>query len=323
MKAFFDSVIAKLGGYFLFTLILGGLLAPPLFSLGKWAVAEGFMDGTGLAPLQFLHDALERSPFPRYFNRAMLIAALIGLYPLARWMRREGKQGFGLQPNPLAKQDFSIGFLYAAGLLLVMGGTYLLGDLYYVREEIKWGRFPGIIISALVVGLLEEYFFRGAILGLLMRTLKTWKAVLFVTLFYAVVHFLKAPRHVEITPEALRWDSGFHMVGLIFHQFTLPLKVIAEFTTLCAVGGVLAWARLRTGSLWLPIGLHAGWVFGLKSYDRIANDNRQILEQWMPWAGNSLKTGLIPLVVILITAWLIRLWIRRWREPATANPSAA
>ena len=85
-----------------------------------------------------------------------------------------------------------------------------------------------------------------------------------------------------------------------FDQFGSPLLVLAVWTTLFLIGIILAYARLRTQSLWLPIGLHAGWIFGNGVFNRIAHREVTVL----PWLGKSLLVGVVRLGICLIS-WLI------------------
>lgn len=76
--------------------------------------------------------------------------------------------------------------------------------------------------------------------------------------------------------------------------------LLAEFATLFAVGWVLAQVRLQTGALWAGIGLHGGWVFGLKYFSALMAYN----SGWLPWIGPNLKIGLAPLLTVLCTGWI-------------------
>ena len=87
------------------------------------------------------------------------------------------------------------------------------------------------------------------------------------------------------------------------------MLVLAGFTTLFLIGWILADARLLTASLWLPIGLHSGWILGNGVFSRIAR--RQML--LLPCLGRSLLIGLLPLGVVTVT-WLI---VRVWRRETT------
>jgi membrane protease YdiL (CAAX protease family) len=89
-------------------------------------------------------------------------------------------------------------------------------------------------------------------------------------------------------------------------QFTDPVMVLAAFTTLFLIGWVLADARLRTRSLWLPIGLHGGWIFVAGVVGKMTKRESEIL----PWLGRNLLIGLIPLLLAFCTWGLMLLWLR-------------
>ena len=84
------------------------------------------------------------------------------------------------------------------------------------------------------------------------------------------------------------------------------MSVAAMFTTLFLIGWILADARLRTRSLWLPIGLHAGWIFAAGAFNRVAH--RGIPE--LPWLGKNLLVGIMPLSIAALTWVIMRSWLR-------------
>jgi hypothetical protein len=116
------------------------------------------------------------------------------------------------------------------------------------------------------------------------------------------VHFLKAP---EQTSTSVGWTSGFISLAHSFDQFTEPMLVLAGFTILFVIGVILAVARLRTQSLWLPIGLHAGWILASGAFNKIAH--REIVA--LPWLGKSLLVGVVPLCVCLVSWILLGAWL--------------
>ena len=80
--------------------------------------------------------------------------------------------------------------------------------------------------------------------------------------------------------------------------------MLGTFAPLLALGGVLAYARWRTASLCLPIGLHAGWIFTnmiLGGVTMAASRPDSIL--WVI-SGASPTQGLVPLAGILIAGVL-------------------
>ena len=262
----FDQEWRKICLYLILTLVLGALLAPWLFQFGKEIVRQGWLDQPST---NYLHGALDRAKFPRYFNRAILITAVFGMIPLIRSLRFRGWKDLQIDPNRCATMDIIAGILLGAGFLLFMGAGFLYMGLFTPEAEPGWTSIPGIIASAFAVGFLEEYFFRGAMLGVCLRKMRVWSAVLVTSMIYAIVHFLKPDRHMELGE--IEWHTGFKLLSSAFGRLANPQSFLAEFATLVVVGTVLAVVRLRTRSLWLPIGLHAGWVFGLKLFSELTD----------------------------------------------------
>jgi hypothetical protein len=104
----------------------------------------------------------------------------------------------------------------------------------------------------------------------------------------------------------VHWFSGFVSLSHSFHQFGEPMLVLGGFTTLFVIGIALADARLCTRSLWLPIGLHAGWILASEVFSKVAR--REILA--LPWIGKNLLVGLVPLAVCFLSWGLLRAWLR-------------
>src|SRR5205814_8811326 len=117
--------------------------------------------------------------------------------------------------------------------------------------------FSKVIAASLTVPIIEEIFFRGLVLGALLKTRQRYMSIFVTSALYSIVHFLKAP---ERTSEHVTWTSGFNSIAHAFVQFTDPVLVAAGFTTLFLIGCILADARLLTRSLLLPIGLLAVWL---------------------------------------------------------------
>jgi membrane protease YdiL (CAAX protease family) len=269
------------------TLILGAALAPVLYNMGKAMVDFRLLDG-------YIARILRESDFSRYFNRAMLLAALICIIPLMR----------SLKPHFLA------GFVLAGGLLLMLGWAYLVLGLFESERRFDLRMAGKFMTTALVVSLLEEWLFRGLLLDAVLRSTRKWVALLFVTFFFALVHFLKPPGSIMVSDADVNLTTGFWMIGQIFMHFGNPVFIAAEFGTLFAVGWVLGWSRLRTSSLWLGIGLHAGWVFSYELYKyHTFMPKRYTPELFLPYIGANLKSGLIPLTTVCLTGVVAAIWL--------------
>ena len=301
----------KLLAWLACTVVLGAALAPLLFKAGKQfvevAVGMRLLDDQGS-----IYRVLTESGFGRYFNRAMLLAAVICLIPLVISLRLR-RSDFGLQKNPRWAAHLSGGFALAGGLLLLMGFVYLQMGLFRMHEEWSWswsetGKF---LQQGFGASILEEVLFRCVLLAVVMRTMRPLGAAFFVTFFFALVHFLVPPEGLEVSEADVGYGTGFWMVGQIFARFGNPVFIAAEFATLFMVGAVLAWSRLRTRSLWLGIGLHAGWVFCLKLYDyHTFVPKKYQPDLVLPYVGADLKSGIIPLTTVCLTGVLAALVLR-------------
>jgi len=277
---------AKLFAYFLWVVVGGTLLAPPLF----WSA-------------QHFSGFFAKFNFESFFHRALLICAIAFLWPLLRWLRLHSFRDLQLDKNRHALRDAIAGNLLA-GIPLLVGAFVLLATrIFLPKNAISWNAFGAVLAAAVVIPLIEELFFRGLLLGILLRSLRPVVATLIISGFFAILHFLKAPTRPN---ESVSWLSGFHSIANSFAQFADPMMVLASFTTLFLIGWILADARLRTRSLFLPIGLHSGWVFVAGLVGKMTKRETIIL----PWLGTTFLTGLLPLALGLITWALMIGWLR-------------
>jgi uncharacterized protein len=284
---------ARLLLYLAGVVLLGAVLAPLLF----WSAQ--ILIGHGVLP------SLARFDFETYFHRALLAAALVLLWPLLRVLHVRRWRDLGLEKNPRAGADLAMGFAIAAIPLLCCGAVVIALHIYSLRPAFLWHKMPTVLAAASVVPILEELLFRGFILGILLRGFSRLNAILLTSGFFSFVHFLKAPE--ATTPnDAVRWFSGFDSIANSFGQFGEPMLLAAGFLTLFAIGCILADARFQTSSLWLAIGLHAGWIFANGTFSKAAH--REILA--LPWLGKDLLVGVVPLILALASWALMRLWVK-------------
>jgi membrane protease YdiL (CAAX protease family) len=282
---------ARLGAYFAATILSGALIAPVLFWAGQWMVAHG------------LFPFLAKFDFESFFHRAILIAAAALLWPLLRLSDTRSVADLRLAPNSRWVRDLFAGILFSAIPLLCCGVWFIAFHIYSLRHSFAWIAFGKIVAASIAVPAIEETFFRGVVLGVLLRTGRQYMSILATSAIFSVIHFLKAP---ERTSTIVAWTSGLNSIIHSFARFGDPTSVAAMFTTLFLIGWILADARLRTRSLWLPIGLHAGWIFAAGTFNRVAH--RGILE--LPWLGKNLLVGIVPLGIAGLTWVIMRSWLR-------------
>ena len=277
--------------YLLATVLVGALLAPVLFWAAQSLVAQGSL------------TFLTRFDFETFFHRALLIAAVVLLWPFTRSLSVRSFADLQIEKNPRWRRDLAAGFVLSAIPLLACGAILLATPIFSLRNAIDWSAVAKVAAAAAVVPLIEETFFRGLVLGILLKTGRRYIAILVTSALYSIIHFLKAPEH---TSTNVTWTSGFNSIAHAFVQFRDPLLVAAGFTTLFLIGWILADARLQTRSLWLSVGLHAGWIFTAGAFNKIAL--RKLIE--LPWLGKNLLVGIIPLAVAGLTWMIVRGWLK-------------
>jgi len=283
--------VAKLAAYLAAVVVVAAAIAPLLFWSAQLLVAHG------------LFSFLAKYDFETYFHRAVLIAAAVLLWPFLRVAGVRRIADLELKSNPRWGRDLVAGVVLSMVPLLCCGVLLIGFHVYWLRHVFVWSRLGKLILASFTVPLIEEAFFRGIILGVLLRGGRKYLAIVAVSALFAVVHFLKAPDRTSAT---VTWTSGFNSISHAFAQFGSPIMLLSAFATLFLIGCILADARVLTRSLWLSIGLHAGWIFGSGLFSLLAR--RQMLA--LPWLGNNLLVGVIPLGVATITWILMRTWLR-------------
>jgi len=282
--------IGKILAYLAAVLFCGAVLAPWLY-WGAHTLADA-----GVSVV------LRTYSFQKYFNRSLLLSAIALLWPVARWLGVSGKANPTLEPDRYWKEHLFQGVFLGAGVMALLSVLYLKMGFYVLKSPVSPKILGVAIASAVSVGLLEEWLFRGVIAGLFLRSLPTRAALVWTSGIFAVVHFLK-PNPAISMPEVSAW-TGFTLVPHMFHQFTQPLLLLAGFTTLFVFGWVLGVAALRTRALWMSIGIHAGLVFIKAIFSKVAARQSDAL----PWVGPELQIGLVPVALLLVAFALMWFW---------------
>lgn len=283
--------VIKLAAYFIATVVIGAILAPILFWSAQWLAAHG------------VFSFLAKYDFETFFHRALLVAAIILLWPLLRLSHVRCLADLGLAPNSRWGRDLCAGAVVSMVPLLLCGVLLIALRVYAFRHSVAWPRFGKMLMASIAVPFIEEAFFRGIVLGVLLRTGRKYIAIFAVSVIFAAVHFLKAP---DRTSEIVTWTSGFSSIAHAFDGIGDPMMLAPALATLFFIGWILADARVVTRSLWLSIGLHAGWIFASGTFSLLARQRIPAL----PWVGKNLLVGIIPLGVAAITWVIMRIWVK-------------
>ncbi|MDX1432822.1 MAG: CPBP family intramembrane glutamic endopeptidase [Gammaproteobacteria bacterium] len=213
--------------------------------------------------------------------RLLKLYALLGLWPLLKFLGINNREAWGYGRGTTGR-----GFLLGLGLGLAVGIASLgLVVLALLAFDIRVAK-PGVELSAatlgvlawkslftgVMVGLIEETWFRGALHGAIQRMAGTGVAVVLISLIYAAVHFVRAD--ITIPHDEIGWSSGAVVIANCFHRFR-DQAVIDSLFALFAAGLLLALVRVQTGRIAECIGVHAGWVAVIKFVRKLTYPNEE------------------------------------------------
>lgn len=300
------------------SVVLGAWISPLLYNAGK-ALAEVSSVKVTNDPLEWLAGICRGADFPQFFTTSLLIAGLILLLPFIEWLRggrgngswrsgslrlpdrsQGGVTGQRLRPNPQGLRQAVTGFLLVSTLFLLLAGALIPAGV--LTWKTPGDALPKVVLRGLGVAaisaVIQEVLFYGVAMGIFLRAMRPSAAVAMAAIFFALVHFFNPPTGLNVAdPDAS--GIGFELLGKITTRFSEPPAILGTLAPLLALGGVLAYARWRTASLWLPLGLHAGWIFVsslLASVTMTAGHQGSI--------GTSVGQGVVSLVGILLAGIL-------------------
>jgi len=318
------------------SVMLGAWLSPWLYHAGK-ALAEVSAQKTTNDFLDRLGDLCRTWEFPDFFVGGLLLAGLVLFFPWMEWIHarrgvetsggpwrvrlpdgaRTGGRGQPLVKNPRGWWHGCAGFLLAAGLLLPLGIVLVPAGYVTLRapEQGMTVLVLRTLLTAWALALVMEAFFRGIVMGVFLRGMRPAAALGMSAAFFALLLSVIPPAGLNVADsEAPR--IGFELLRLMAARFAEGAVVSGEFAPLLVLGGVLAYARWRTASLWLPVGLHAGWLFSRNLMNQLGEVKAS--------AGTSLPVevaihGLIPMAAILVAGVLTHFLTTNPEEPHAAE----
>ena len=213
-------------------------------------------------PAWLLVGTVSVEPVHRVMNRLAMLFALIGLIVLTRRLRLSHRSalGYGLPRGAFLRQ-LGLGWVAGVALMLPLVALLLAFDVRQIKPGLDGDLPPMILeglISGLVVAFIEETFFRGVLFTAVARTSGARAAIIAPSILYAALHFLGGK--LRVPPEDVSWEHGFHVLSRLFERYAQPLAFIDSFLALVMLGVLLAFVRLRTGSIAACIGLHAAGV---------------------------------------------------------------
>ncbi|MCY4154576.1 MAG: CPBP family intramembrane metalloprotease [Gammaproteobacteria bacterium] len=248
-------------------------------------------------------------PFRKVVSRTTQLSGLLFSLLYFCYYRGLSLQGLGLRferGHICLLQGLAAGFavvaLIAANLVLL--GVHDLNESRLFSFSALSQLLLTALLTGLLVGIVEELMFRGALLGGLSRQTNQAVALALVSLVYAAVHYLKF-RDLP-ADAAIHWYTGITMLPAALFQFADPARYDAMLT-LFFLGLLLGLIRLYTGNLLLCIGLHAGVVSGEKLVQHVADfmpysPHAHLVNRFDPFIGNLASVWLLAVSVVFYFA---------------------
>jgi membrane protease YdiL (CAAX protease family) len=223
------------------------------------------------------------------------LGALVGAgasgWALTRFLNKKpfSAIGTGISPNPLP--DLLGGLILGSAAIACL--CAMLAIAGYV--SFVWRGFPAgdvvrvtayAALTALTAAAAEELVFRGYLFQTLVQAITLLPASLLVSGLFAVAHL---------------WNPGFTPLGAM---------------NIGIAGLLFSVAYAKTGRLWLPLGIHAGWNFaqltlggypvsGLVDPDRMLCTATVTGPEWWTGGGFGPEGGLAATVALIGCAWVV------------------
>lgn len=258
-------------------------------------LAVAFALTFALVPLVAL--ALPETAFHRLFTRTLFLL-ILAIFLTGRSHPRTWAQSLkrmGLR-GPGSLRDLAAGV--AASLLLftaVLFMSWLAGGRPLGPLESMWPQhLLTAIISGLGVGILEETLWRGY--------LRARVGAAFSSFLYAAAHYFRPLSGSPSAPGPYDPLMALRRFPEMLESWSEPRHLTLGMLALFLLGMALSRMRRQSGRLWLPIGVHAGFVFAIALY----RDFFATVAQGSPWiyGGTRLYDGLLGVMAVaLLLAW--------------------
>jgi len=246
--------------------------------------------------------------FGKVMRRILMLVALIVFIVFRKSLRFGTLISSALKIRPGFFRQFLLGLSMAVLLILIYYGIGLISGAWIIHMDYD---SAGIIILKIVeyaliaclIGIMEEIFFRGYLLQTFQENMSLPKAVCVCSLIYSILHFFKAD---VIVSTGFQPFVGFTTMAQFFKPIFFEfLENLPAIIGLFLVGVVLSYAFIKTKSLYLSIGLHAGMVFMVKADTMFISRMRE--EQVLLFGGGSkLITGVLVWFLLIFILFVIK-----------------
>lgn len=297
--------------FMLLILALTCLISPLLAAGAYWFATQG-------SPWP-----MEPYSFSRIFNRTFMISGILLFFICRRWLKINSFSQLGLVASLKESRDLFTGWILAFGSMVLLAAAMSFAGVFtpYFRLSLaqSLAECASAFFSGAAVGFFEEIFFRGILFKGLLAEGSRVRAYVLANLFYSALHFVKPGESYVL--EQFDPLAGFPHLFSTFAPFLDPVSILPGLFGLFFIGAVLSYALERTGYLYLSIGIHAGWVFALKTIRVFGNYKRQDLGWIFGSTEPKIVTGVGTWLGILIVLIVVHQLTRKRRGLFGDSPS--
>ena len=324
----FQSDITKLFVFFILTIVGATIISPWVYNVGMFLAEVGESRKLN-SILHWVAQQSANATFTDCFNFSLVLCALLLAGPFIMWLSlgNETRQSLPspwrirLPKNAIANENgqslchnshaglhLATGFLLTGGLLTLAVWLLLIIGWLSLDHPVQWWQATrNALASAAILAIVMGWLFQGMILGIFLRAMRPAPAIISISLIFAFIHFFLPSEAVQIDDPCTA-DAGFRMLKLVTQNLMNPQAFAFGFISLAAAGLILGYARYRTASLWLPIGLHAGWIFAHRSLQQITDLDPDHPTPSKLLIGDDRISGILPLCLLIITGLLVHIF---------------
>jgi hypothetical protein len=219
-------------------------------------------------PLYLLLQTFTDVPFHKITSQLSSLCGLVFIFLYLKFnnILNRTTAGFNLAQTFISRDIFT-GAVQGMMIIFVLIIIFLFLGIHEPEPELDFNlKFIVVLLikamlTGIMVALIEETLYRGALLGGLSKTTNIPVAIVVSSAIYSAVHFIKYPR-VSVDAE-IGWATGLELLSGAFTRFQ-DSAIIDSFLAMFAFGVLLALVRLNKGNIIQCMGIHAGVVMAIK-----------------------------------------------------------
>lgn len=260
-------------------------------------------------PLKLLLDPVFSLVFRKYLNYATLITGLIisGIYLHLYKLLSFSAFGYSGGSKTFFKGIVN-GFVYGILIIAIIETVLLLLGIHEADTTRSFSINSLLVVvikgllAGLLIGLVEESIFRGALFTGLYKQTGAIISVFCSSLTYSTVHFI---RYQDLPADTdIGWLTGLTMMPEAFRRF-FDWSIEDYFLTLFVFGMLLCLLRLKHKSIAACIGVHAGVVTLTKITDYVTNRTHNSDYEYLVSQYNSTFGWMSFVVILLFTGFYL------------------